>query len=52
MWVLNFLSARFRLLLRGSGDRIGSECVSDLQSLAPWCRGDVLTVLRERGQDR
>lgn len=52
MWVLNLLSARFRLLLRGSGDRIGSDPVGELQSLAPWCRGDVLAVLCERGQDR
>jgi hypothetical protein len=52
MWALVRLSARVRLLFRGGRDRAGSGPVDDLRALAPWCRGDVFAVLRDREQAR
>lgn len=50
MWALVRLSARVRRLFQGGRDRAASGPVADLGALAPWCRGDVLAVLREREQ--
>lgn len=50
MWALVRLSARVRLLFRGGRERAGSGPITELRALAPWCRGDVLAVLREREQ--
>jgi hypothetical protein len=49
MWALVRLSAR--LLFRDSRDRVGSVGTAELEALAPWCRGEVLAVLRERAQE-
>ena len=48
MWTLVRLSARLCLRFRGGRDRAPPGRVADLRTLAPWCRGHVFAVLRER----
>jgi hypothetical protein len=52
MYVLVRLTARIRMLFRSGRDRDGMVGAADLEALAPWCRGHVLAVLRERAQGR